>query len=200
MFGKHLPLLEILKLEPPREYWETHSGAALYPLTHSPDRDYGIYWFLDHSNVEPILGQSRYRELLMTAFDDPFPSHYPGSAELAMRQVGAEAARYVLCETDRYSADSLREAAARNTLTDRVTVLEADGMDAVLERADGHPRPESVLVHIDPFDPYQPSPKNQVHAVELTRRLASRGFRIFTGMASMSRRSPVGPSARSVKI
>lgn len=46
---RHLPLLEVLALESPAEYWETHSGAALYPLTHSPGRDYGVYHFVKHA-------------------------------------------------------------------------------------------------------------------------------------------------------
>src|SRR5436309_1658093 len=33
---KHLPLAEILRITPPRDYWETHAGSASYALTESP--------------------------------------------------------------------------------------------------------------------------------------------------------------------
>ena len=44
---KHRPLAEILNIGTPRRYWESHAEAARYPLTHSHERDYGIYHFLD---------------------------------------------------------------------------------------------------------------------------------------------------------
>ena len=33
---KHLPLAEILRINLPRQYWETHAGSASYALTESP--------------------------------------------------------------------------------------------------------------------------------------------------------------------
>jgi hypothetical protein len=43
---KHLVLDETLARESPQSYWETHAGSASYPLSHSPARDYGIYYLL----------------------------------------------------------------------------------------------------------------------------------------------------------
>jgi 23S rRNA A2030 N6-methylase RlmJ len=40
---KHLPLAEILHMDPPRVYWETHAGSASYPLTESPSRLHGLF-------------------------------------------------------------------------------------------------------------------------------------------------------------
>ena len=54
---KHLVLAELLALEPPKHYWETHAGSASYPLTHSPDRDYGVYRFLEHG--DSVVGTVR---------------------------------------------------------------------------------------------------------------------------------------------
>ena len=46
---KHLPLAEILEIEQPAEYWESHGGSARYPLTHSWQRDFGVFYFLSHA-------------------------------------------------------------------------------------------------------------------------------------------------------
>jgi 23S rRNA (adenine2030-N6)-methyltransferase len=58
---KHLPLCELLTLEQPTFYCESHAGAALYPLTRSPDRDFGVYHFLERSPGSGLLSASRYR-------------------------------------------------------------------------------------------------------------------------------------------
>jgi len=39
---KHLPLTELLAVERPTRYLESHAGSAQYPLTASPERDYGF--------------------------------------------------------------------------------------------------------------------------------------------------------------
>jgi hypothetical protein len=57
---KHLPLAEVLAIERPGRYWETHAGSALYPLTPSPRRDYGAYRLLAHANQAAALQRSTY--------------------------------------------------------------------------------------------------------------------------------------------
>jgi hypothetical protein len=42
---KHLPLAEILRINPPRQYWETHARSASYALTESPSRLHGALRF-----------------------------------------------------------------------------------------------------------------------------------------------------------
>jgi hypothetical protein len=44
---KHLPLAEVLTIERPGRYWESHAGSSSYPLTRSPQRDYGVFLFLE---------------------------------------------------------------------------------------------------------------------------------------------------------
>ena len=43
---KYLPLAEVLRLNPPLHYWETHAGSAAYTLTESPTRRHGALRFL----------------------------------------------------------------------------------------------------------------------------------------------------------
>ena len=43
---KHLPLAEVLSIERPGRYWESHAGPSSYSLTRSPDVTTGCstYW------------------------------------------------------------------------------------------------------------------------------------------------------------
>jgi 23S rRNA (adenine2030-N6)-methyltransferase len=67
---KHLLLVEVLGIERPARYWESHAGSAFYPLTRSPDRDFGVYTFLDRADSLPALRTSTYRRLLQTMPSD----------------------------------------------------------------------------------------------------------------------------------
>ena len=52
---KHLPLAEVLRLNPPQHYWETHAGSLCYPLTASPTRVHGALRFLKRAALDPDL-------------------------------------------------------------------------------------------------------------------------------------------------
>jgi 23S rRNA (adenine2030-N6)-methyltransferase len=174
---KHLVLAELLALEPPKRYWETHAGSASYPLTHSPDRDYGVYRFLEHGNRIPELAESRYSaELRKLSGDGGAPSEYPGSALLAMRMLG-DAAEYLLCDLDPESTASLRAAGDELGLSGQELVREADGMTTVLEEARRlQGEPADVVVTIDPFEPFVVA--GGASALEVAAGLIASGFKV----------------------
>ena len=167
---KHLPLAEILRLSPPRHYWETHAGSAAYQLTESPARLHGALRFLEHAPNDPFLQNCAYLQALQE-----MPGLYPGSPKLATRALG-EQASYIFCDLDPESADSLRTAVAGY----QARVFEADGVSAIYRQAQlARVDPSSVLVHIDPFDPrrrYAPGSKTPL---ELAAWLADKGYRVI---------------------
>ena len=57
---KHLPLAEVLRIERPGRYWESHSGSSSYPLTRSPEREYGVFLFLERADRSSALEGSAY--------------------------------------------------------------------------------------------------------------------------------------------
>jgi 23S rRNA A2030 N6-methylase RlmJ len=61
---KHLPLAEILAIEAPNTYWESHAGSSHYALTHSPEREYGIFYFARAANQSKLLSHAVYTQLL----------------------------------------------------------------------------------------------------------------------------------------
>ncbi len=176
---KHLPLAEVLRIDRPRRYWETHAGSGSYPLTHSPERDFGVYWFLPRA-LNSELVDSRYVEVLSSeAPPDQTPRHYPGSAMVAMLTLGRNAHDYMLCDLDSQSAASLRSAAERVGVADLTRVLELDGPTEI-ERAFAQLPSSAVastLCFIDPFDPFDAAP-GAMSPVELLHALSAAGVEV----------------------
>jgi hypothetical protein len=167
---KHLPLAEILRVNPPLHYLETHAGSAHYPLTASPARLHGALGFLACAPGEPELQDSAYLQALYAT-----PDVYPGSPMLAIRALGQKAS-YILCDIDPESTASLSAVTAGLN----ARVIEGDGVSAItreveLERVD----PADVMVHIDPFEPHERFAANSKTPIELAGWLADAGYRVF---------------------
>jgi hypothetical protein len=178
---KHLPLAEILRVGPPRAYWETHAGSASYPLTESPSRLHGTLRFLSFAPHDPDLRSCAYLAALTRE-----PSVYPGSAMLAMQSLGTRAS-YLLCDMDPRSAASLRDA---GTGLD-VRVVDADGVSATEREAQrGGVDARDVLVLIDPFEPFERLSRDSRTPVELAGWIANAGYRLvyWYGYDSVRRR------------
>jgi hypothetical protein len=166
---KHLPLAEIMRLNPPNHYWETHAGSASYPLTESPARRHGVLRFMEHAPGDANLADCAYLEALQE-----LPGVYPGSPGLAVRALGRNAG-YLLCDIDPQSASSLRTAVAGC----QAEVVEGDGVTAVYDYANNTGvDPAAVLVLIDPFDPSERFGPDSRSPLELAAWLAGAGFRV----------------------
>ena len=167
---KHLPLAELLRLNPPLHYWETHAGSASYPLTANPPRLHGALRFLAHAPDQPSLRNCAYLEALRA-----MPNVYPGSPLLATRALGQNAT-YIFCDIDPESAASLRKTMA--ALNARV--IEADGVSTIdREIRLLQANPADVLVLIDPFDPHERWSPDSKTPIELAASLAAAGHRLF---------------------
>lgn len=169
---KHLPLAEILAVERPDHYCETHAGSASYDMVDDPERRLGVLRFLEVAKADPVLTESRYlRWLRSLEAGGGSLQTYPGSALIAMLERGNHAS-YLLCDLDPDSVASLEDAAHRVGVTDARCVA-ADGMTAVrdyVRDASG-----KILVHIDPFDPTATGPSG-LSALDLAGRLILDGI------------------------
>jgi hypothetical protein len=171
---KHLPLTEIVHLEQPDAYWESHAGSALYPMADDPERAFGAQRFLRVSADYPTLRNCRYRQLLLLyATSGGDLTSYPGSPMLAMSELGA-GHRYLFCDVDPESVANIEEAAGALGLASSVTVVAADGMVALHQASTSAGGAGTVVAHIDPFDPYAPGPAGQT-ALDLAGELIDRG-------------------------
>jgi 23S rRNA A2030 N6-methylase RlmJ len=172
---KHLALCEILHLQRPTLYWESHAGSAIYEMTDDPERVFGALGFWERAQDSAVLARSRYLSQLRQLNQGDRLRTYPGSSLLAMTELG-DTADYVLCDTDPASADDLRAWATRSSLSHSVRVDESDGPTA-LHGALGACDPDRLLVHIDPFDPWSRGPAG-VSALGLVGEVADAGARV----------------------
>jgi 23S rRNA A2030 N6-methylase RlmJ len=172
---KHLPLAEVLAVDRPRHYWESHAGSAVYRMTDDPERRFGALRLGAVAADHPDLAGSRYLAGLRALNGGPGGplARYPGSAWLAMHELG-RAADYLLCDTDPASADDLRAAAAERGVADRVEVLAADGRDALAAALAAAGDPGAVLAHVDPYDPRSRGEAG-LSALDLARRIVDTG-------------------------
>lgn len=167
---KHLPLAEMLRVNPPRHYWETHAGSASYPLTVSPPRLHGALHFLACAPGDPALQDCAYLQALRA-----MPDIYPGSPTLATRALGGKAG-YIFCDIDPESAESLRTAIAGLN----ARVIEADGVSTITREVQrARVDPAGVLVLIDPFEPHERWVPGSRTPIELAAWLAGAGYRVF---------------------
>lgn len=150
---KHLPLAEILAVEKPQRYWESHAGSAEYALRPSPSRDYGVYYLLAHAGDSLYIGGSSFLCLLEGARTGDGPlAVYPGSPRIAMEILGS-AAWYLFCDIDGASLRTIRQAARSLAVpVGRLKCAKADGVATLLKSALKLPQEQasSTLVLIDP--------------------------------------------------
>jgi 23S rRNA A2030 N6-methylase RlmJ len=170
---KHLPLAAILDRERPARYWESHAGSALYPLTPSPGRDFGVNTFLAKAPASPLLRDSIYTRLLAT-----LRGRYPGSPQIALRILG-EVTFYRFCDLDETSLKDIRASAMQLGFPPGgVQVARADGLATLSAagRALSGAEARATLALLDPFRPLERSATG-LHALGLFEQLARQGVR-----------------------
>jgi 23S rRNA A2030 N6-methylase RlmJ len=196
---KHLPLAEVLSIERPGRYWESHAGSSTYPLTRSPERHYGVFLFLERAaGRSSALKDSAYRRLL-----DPrergergrTPQTYPGSPLIAMKLLGSAGARFVFCDLDGASLANIAEdARALGVPACRVRLVQGDGVSTLDGELAGLTEDEAAetFLHVDPYRPLEPGRGGET-PLGLFARAAERGVRcmLWYGFDATSERALV---------
>jgi 23S rRNA (adenine2030-N6)-methyltransferase len=155
---KHLLLAEVLRIERPGYYWESHAGSSSYPLTRSPERDYGVFLFLERASSSAALEGSAYRRLLYLRGRGRPPQTYPGSPRIAMELLG-DAAEFVFCDLDGQSlANTAENARALGIASDRARLVQGDGISTLEEELARLSEEEAsgTFLHVDPYRPSEP--------------------------------------------
>jgi 23S rRNA A2030 N6-methylase RlmJ len=171
---KHLALVEVLSIERPSRYWESHAGSATYDMVDDPERSYGVRTFLEVASRFPALARSRWLAHL-SSMSDPAGqlTSYPGSPMLAALELGSGCS-YLVCDLDPSSVTNLRAAAVQLGIASRVKVLDTDGMTALHQALlASEPDGPTTVAHIDPYDPRAVGPSG-LSALDLARELIAR--------------------------
>jgi 23S rRNA (adenine2030-N6)-methyltransferase len=188
---KHLAFAEIVATEQPQHVWECHAGSALYPLSHSPDRDFGVYFFREHASTSATLRGSTYARILRELETGGDLQVYPGSPFLAMQLLKRGSADFVFCDTDASSLADIKDAASRLSIDNaRLRLIHGDGLSTVSQLGAELPTAEaaSTVVHIDPYQPWRAS--SGLNSFDLLCQLADRGIMgmLWTGYHTRSQR------------
>jgi 23S rRNA A2030 N6-methylase RlmJ len=177
---KHLPLGEILVIEAPTCYLETHAGSATYRFERSPDREYGALRFLDRCGQSGLLRSSRYAGILRDLMNPQSPEPvYPGSPYLSLSLLAHSAERFVFCDLDEDSLADIRGAARSIGIPgDAVECIRGDGIEAVDRIVSQLPPADraGAFVLIDGYSPFD-SIEGGRTCIELFSALASLGIR-----------------------
>jgi 23S rRNA (adenine2030-N6)-methyltransferase len=174
---KHLPLAEVLAIERPASYWESHAGSSTYPLTRSPERDYGAFLFLERAVRSKALKGSAYRQLLYLRESGRAPPTYPGSPMIAMELLGGTGGRFLFCDLDGQSLATIaQDARALGVPSGRVRLVQGDGVSTLEEELARLSEEEAAgtFLHVDPYHPSEPGHGGE-SPLGLLARAAQRG-------------------------
>lgn len=176
---KHLALCEILAIEHPLHFWESHAGSADYSFALSPAREYGIMHFWQHAFSLPVTAKSSYYKLLLKWFQGSEPI-YPGSPLLAMSILQSSKSSFLFCDIDQESLCSIKNRANSISINHtRLSMINQDGIDTIWsmihqENVD----PANTLIFIDPYDPLQPS-LNGVTSLDLFIECINKRYKVI---------------------
>ena len=173
---KHLPLAEVLAIERPGYYWESHAGSSSYPLTRSPERDYGVFLFLERAGSSVALEGSTYRRLLYLRRRGRTLQTYPGSPLIAMELL-EDTAEFVFCDLDGQSLATIaQDARALGVPSGRVRLVQGDGVSALVDElaALAEEQASRTFLHVDPYRPSEPGHGGE-SSLGLFARAAQRG-------------------------
>ena len=140
---KHL----ILKNETPQIYVETNSACAIYPMTQTPEQQYGIYHFLEKADEVPSLKDSIYYQL---ESGEMAKGNYLGSPALAMNVLGKQAKRFVFFDLEKSALENVGTYAKQIELSASVEIHHADSSRGTIELLPS--LPTSSFIHIDPYE------------------------------------------------
>jgi 23S rRNA (adenine2030-N6)-methyltransferase len=185
---KHLPLAEILSIESPSTYWESHAGSSHYALTHSPERDYGIFYFADSARQSEMLTHAVYTQLLKGYERNGLLGLYPGSPLLAMRVLQPHHATFLFCDTDPQSLSTISDDRARVGLPeDAVQVVHGDGVGTLARilASSSSEEMSNTFAHLDPYQPFAANAEG-ITSVDLFCEMSRRGGKamLWYGFAS----------------
>lgn len=144
---KHLILCEVLKNETPQIYVETNSACAIYPMTQTPEQQYGIYHFLEKADETPSLKDSIYYQL---ESGEMAKGNYLGSPALAMNVLGKQAKRFVFFDLENSALENVGTYAKQIELSASVEIHHADSSRGTIELLPS--LPTSSFIHIDPYE------------------------------------------------
>ncbi len=197
---KHLALGETLAGMRPAEYWESHAGAAFYEEPAGgvgggipAQRGHGIHHFAAAMRSSMALRGTAYGGLLTKSLsgvgEAARVARVPGTPLLANEFFSATVRRFLFCDTDAASLQSVRKLGGN---AQALECVQEDGVSVLRGAALLLPEQwtATTLAFLDPEE-MDAASEAEISPLELWCELASRGIRcvLFYGFADEAQRA-----------
>jgi 23S rRNA (adenine2030-N6)-methyltransferase len=186
---KHLPLAEILSIESPTAYWESHAASGIYEIAPEPNQEYGVLQYLEKAVTSDVLRRSPYTTTLDSYRDDDDDEEklrrYPGSPVIAMhilsnsQSTTSEEPSFIFCDIDRKAVQSIQNQVRKFRIQEAsIKTVHGDGISALTEALSTTPsdKLDQTFVHIDPYTPMSKG-ENGLSSWDLFQRLLEEGVK-----------------------
>ena len=144
---KHLILCEVLKNETPQIYVETNSACAIYPMTQTPEQQYGIYHFLEKADEVPSLKDSIYYQL---ESGEMAKGNYLGSPALAMNTLAERTSQYLFFDIEKDALENIESYAKQVKLESHIQTCHTDSLEGIIKLLPS--LSQASFLHIDPYE------------------------------------------------
>jgi len=170
---KHLLLIETITAESPINVWESHSASSQYRLTHSYQRDYGVYYFCEQAPYSSLLKNLTYTQLL----DNLVPQdQYPSSPLAIMHTLQKSKSSFVFCDVNNDCLSNINENAIELGIeSSRINLYHGDGLQYINQLSKCVSASET-LVHIDPYNVLEEETPG-LNSLNLFLNLSKLGFK-----------------------
>ncbi len=146
---KHLPLCNFLKNENPGCYIESNAACPVYDLTHSFERDYGIYKILNSVPESSVIANSVFYKTIKNYLDNVEKINtYLGSPGLAINIMNANS-NFIFCDLDKSSLDRIDQYYKTFDYTGNIELLHGDALKNIGNKLNNYP--EDSFLHVDPY-------------------------------------------------
>ena len=144
---KHLILCEVLKNETPQVYVETNSACAIYPMTQTPEQQYGIYHFLAKADEVLSLKDSVYYQL---ESEEMAKGNYLGSPALAMNTLAERTSQYLFFDIEKDALENIESYAKQVKLESHIQTCHTDSLEGIIKLLPS--LSQASFLHIDPYE------------------------------------------------
>lgn len=144
---KHLVLCEVLQIEKPQIYIETNSASAIYQMAHTPEQQYGIYYFLKKAREEKPLRESLYYKLEST---EMAKGNYLGSPALAMNTLAERTSQYLFFDIEKDALENIESYAKQVKLESHIQTCHTDSLEGIIKLLPS--LSQASFLHIDPYE------------------------------------------------
>ncbi len=147
---KHLPLCAFLKHEKPLTYIETNSASPIYTLTKDPQKEYGIFTYMNRVTRSKILNNSLYTNMIKNINENGTQVQtYLGSPGLAMIYLRDKVEQYIFFDIEREPLNHIEVFANRKGIGNHVNLIQQDSIIGSYELI---PQlKNSAFIHFDPY-------------------------------------------------